>query len=54
MVVLPGSYLQKIKFKAIIEALNYKTPSKTLRSFVDDSHPHFQERSHTGESGLVG
>ena len=39
-------YIQKIECKAIMEALNYKTASKTFRRFVYDSHARFQERSH--------
>ena len=46
MVVLSGCYFQKIEYKAIMEALNYKIVPKTFRRFVDDSHAHFQERSH--------
>ena len=37
-----------------MEAVNYKNAQKILRYFVNDSHAHFQERSHTEESGLVG
>ena len=46
MVNLSECYLQKIEFKAIMEALNYKIASKTFRRFVDDSHIRFQERLH--------
>ena len=45
MVVLSECYLQKIEFKAIAEALNYKIAPKTFRRFVDDSHARFQNRS---------
>ena len=46
MVALSECYLQKIEFKAIMEALNYKIAPKTFRRFVDDNHARFQERSH--------
>ena len=49
MVVLSECYLQKIKFKAITEALNYKIAPKTFRHFVDDSHARFQNRSHANK-----
>ena len=45
-VVLLESYLHKIEFKAITEALNYKIAPKTFRRFVNDSHARFQDRSH--------
>ena len=46
MVVLSECYLQKVEFKAITEALNYKIAPKPFRRFVDDSHARFQNRSH--------
>ena len=49
MVVLSECYLQKIEFKAITEALNYKIAPKTFRRFVDDSHARFQNRSHANK-----
>ena len=45
MVVLPGSSLQKIDRKVILEAFNYKIAAKTFRR-VDEIHARFQERSH--------
>ena len=45
MVVLSECYLQKIEFKAITEALNYKIAPKTFRRFVNDSYARFQDRS---------
>ena len=47
MVVLSECYLQKIEFKAIAEALNYKIAPKIFRRFVDDSHARFRNRSNT-------
>ena len=44
--MLSESYLQKLKCKAIMEALNYKIAPNTFKRFVDDSHARFQERSH--------
>ena len=49
MVVLSECYLQKIEFKTITEALNYKIDPKTFRRFVDDSHARFQNRSHANK-----
>ena len=49
MVVLSECYLEKIEFKAIAEALNYKIASKTFRRFVDGSHARFQDRSHANK-----
>ena len=49
MVVLSECYLQKIEFKAIMEALNYKIDPKTFRRFIDDSHARFQNRSHANK-----
>ena len=49
MVVPSECYLQKIEFKAITEALNYKIAIKTFRRFVDDSHARFQNRSHANK-----
>ena len=49
MVVLSERYFQKIEFKAITEALNYKIAPKTFRRFVDDSHARFQSRSHANK-----
>ena len=49
MVVLSECYLQKIEFKAVTEALNYKIAPKTFRRFVDDSHACFQNRSHANK-----
>ena len=33
-----------------MKALNYKIAPKAFRSFADDSHARFQERSHVDES----
>ena len=49
IVVLSECSLQKIEFKAITEALNYKIAPKTFRRFVDDSHARFQNRSHANK-----
>ena len=49
MVVLSEYYLQKMEFKAIMEALNYKNSQKTFRRFVGDSHARFHERSHASK-----
>ena len=46
MIVLSECYLQKTECQVIMETLNYKIASKTLKRFVDDSHLRFQERSH--------
>ena len=45
MVVLSECNLEKIEFKAITEALNYKIVPKTFRRFVNDSYARFQDRS---------
>ena len=49
MVVLSECYLQKIEFKAITEALNYKIAPNTFKRFADDSHVRFQNRSHANK-----
>ena len=49
MVVQSECYLQKIKCKAIMEALNYKIAPKTFRPFVHDSYACFQESFHAGK-----
>ena len=46
LVALSQSYLQKLECKAIIEALSCKSTTKTCRYFADDSHAHFQKKSH--------
>ena len=45
MVALSECYFQKIQYKTIMEALNYKITPKIFRRFVDDNHTRFQERS---------